>query len=167
MPDVPLQFPWQVAEEGYRWVESHLSGESGQERRLFLTDGRPIGAGGFRVLQYQPLGTFSGLFRVFADTEPSLEGIKAFADRFGSLGGDIAQSIPLYDQPRSKGVAVGIGERSDAWTDQILKMRFAIDVWEAARSGDVGRLEQVIFWEKDGNWSSNVEPSRAAAGRTA
>jgi hypothetical protein len=38
-----------------------------------------------------------------------------------------------------------------AWNRQILIMRFAIDVWEAARSGDIGRLEQVIFWEKDGS----------------
>ena len=30
-------------------------------------------------------------------------------------------------------------------------MRFAVDIWEAARSGDVGRLEQVIFWEQDGS----------------
>jgi hypothetical protein len=30
-------------------------------------------------------------------------------------------------------------------------MRLAIDVWDAARSGDVGRLEQVIFWEQDGS----------------
>jgi hypothetical protein len=109
MPDIPLQVRWQVAEEGYRWVDSHPIGESRHERRAFLTDGRPIGAGGFRVLQYQPLGAVSGLFRVFADTEPSPDGIKDFADRFGPLGGDIAGSIPLYDQPGPEGVAVGVG----------------------------------------------------------
>ena len=84
--------------------------ERHQERQPFLTDGRPIGAAGFRVLQYQPLAAFPGLFRVFADTEPSRDGIKAFADRFGPLGGDIAKQIPLYDQPQRQGVAVGIGE---------------------------------------------------------
>ncbi|MCD6072886.1 MAG: hypothetical protein K0S42_3402 [Microvirga sp.] len=151
MPDIPLQFPWRVAEGGYRWVDAHPMSESRQERRPFLTDGRPIGAGSFRVLQYQPLGAFSGLFRVFADTESSRDGIKAFADRFGPLGGDIAASIPLYDQPHRKGVAVGVGEPLAAWNQQILTMRFAVHVWEAARSGDVGRLEQIIFWEKDGS----------------
>ena len=70
----------------------------------FLTDGRPIGAGGLSAsLRYQPLAAFSGLFRVFADTEPSRDGIKAFADRFGPLGGDIAKQIPLYDQPERQG----------------------------------------------------------------
>ena len=151
MPDIPLQFRWQVAEEGCHWVNSHLVGDSRQEHCPFLTDSRPIGAGSFRVLQYQPLGAFSGLFRVFADAEPSRDGIKAFADRFGSLGGNIAGSIPLYEHPGSKNVPVGMGEPLSAWNNQILKMRFAIDIWEAARRGNVGRLEQVIFWEQDGS----------------
>ena len=101
--------------------------------------------------EYQPLVAFSGLFRVFADTEPSHDGIKAFADRFGPLGGDIAKPIPLNDQPNAKGVPLGIGEALAAWNEEILTMRFAIDIWEAARNGDVGRLERVIFWTEDGN----------------
>jgi hypothetical protein len=151
MPDIPLQFRWQVAEGGYRWVDSHLIGESRHERRAFLTDGRPIGAGGFRVLQYQPLGAFSGLFRVFADTEPSHDGIKAFAGRFGLLGGDIAKRIPLYDEPSAKDVPVGTGEALGAWNDEILIMRFAIHIWEAARNGDDAQLERVVFWTEDGS----------------
>jgi hypothetical protein len=99
MPEIPLQFPWQVAEGGYRWVESHPIREPEQVRRPFLTHGRPIGAGGFRVMQYLPLSAFSGLFRVFADTEPNHDGIKAFADRFGPLGGDLVNPILLHDQP--------------------------------------------------------------------
>jgi transposase-like protein len=151
MPDIPLQFPWQVAEGGYRWVESHAIGDPDRVRRPFLTDGRPIGAGGFRVMQYLPLSAFSGLFRVFADTEPNHNGIKAFADRFGPLGDDIAQPISLNDQPNAKGVPLGTGEPLAAWNQEILIMRFAIDIWEAARNGDVGRLEQVIAWREDGS----------------
>ena len=30
-------------------------------------------------------------------------------------------------------------------------MRLAIDIWEAARNGDVGRLERVIHWTEDGS----------------
>jgi hypothetical protein len=150
MPDIPLQFPWQVAEGGYSWADSRPIGE-GQDRGSFLTDNRAIAAAGFRVLQYQPLAAFPGLFRVFADTEPSREGVKAFADRFGPLGGDLAEQIPLYDQPNAKGVPLGTGEALAAWSNEILMMRFAIDIWEAARNGDVGRLEQVIFWTEDGS----------------
>jgi hypothetical protein len=151
MPDIPLQFRWQRAEDGYRWLESHAVHESDQTREPFLTHGRPIGAGGFRVMKYQPLAAFSGVFRVFADTEPSRDGIKAFADRFGPLGPDIAKQIPLYDRPQATGIPLGTGDPLAAWTDEILTMRFAIDIWEAARSGDVGRLERVIHWQPDGS----------------
>jgi len=151
MPDIPLQFRWKVAEDGYRWLESHPVDESEQMRHAFLTHGRPIGAGGFRVMQYQPLAAFSGLFRGFADTEPSRDGIKAFADRFGPLGGDIEKQIPLYDQPNAMGVPLGTGEPLAAWNDEILTMRFAIDIWEAARNGDVAILERVIHWKPDGS----------------
>src|SRR5688572_23692689 len=68
MPDIPLQFRWQIAEDGYRWLESHPINASEQNRDLFLAHGRPMGAGGFRVMRYHPLAAFSGLFRVFADT---------------------------------------------------------------------------------------------------
>jgi hypothetical protein len=151
VPDIPLQFPWQVAEGGYSWVESSPITDRRQGCRPFLTHGRSIGAGGFRVMQYQPLSAFSGLFRIFAETEPSRDGIKAFADRFGPLGGEIAKQIPLYDQPSAKGASLGTGEPLAAWSDEILMMRFAINLWEAARDGDVGRLERVISWTEDGS----------------
>jgi hypothetical protein len=151
MPDIPLQFLWRVAKGGYRWLDSRPGFEPRQQRQPFLTDGRPIGSGGLRMMRYLPLAAFPGLFRVFADTEPSHDGIKAFADRFGPLGGDLAKQIPLYDQPNAKGVAVGTGEALGAWSHEILMMRFAIDIWEAARNGDVGRLERVIFWKEDGS----------------
>jgi hypothetical protein len=165
MPDIPLQFRYQVAEDGYRWVDSHSIGTSRHERGAFLTHGRPIGTGGFRVLPYHPLAMFPGLFRVFGDTEPSRDGIKTFADRFGPLGGDIAGPIPLYDQPSSKDVAVGVGEPLASWNHQILTMRLAVDLWEAARSGDVGRLEQVIAWEKDGSGVRIMSHPELSAGQ--
>jgi hypothetical protein len=154
MPDIPLQFRWQVAEGGYHWLESHPVDGSEQIRDLFLTHGRPIGAGGFGRIRYQPLAAFSGLFRVFGDTEPTRDGIKAFADRFGPLGDPIENAIPLYDQPKAEGVPLGTGEPLAAWNEEILTMRYAIDIWEAARNGDVGRLERVINWKPD---SSGVE----------
>jgi hypothetical protein len=151
MPEIPLQFGWRVAQGGYHWVDSHPVFEHNEQRQPFLTDGRPIGAAGYRVLQYLPLAEFPGLFRVFAETEPSHDGVKAFADRFGPLGGDIAKQIPLYDQPNAQGTPMGFGEPLAAWTNEILMVRFAIDIWDAARNGDVSRLERVIFWTEDGS----------------
>jgi hypothetical protein len=151
MPEIPLQFRWHVAESGYRWLETHPSLQPDTKRRRFLTDGRPTGAAGWRLRQYLPLSEFSGLFREFADTEPGYEGVKAFADRFGMLGADISQPIVLSDQRREKGTPLGTGETLGAWTAEISMTRLTIDLWEAARKGDVDRLEQVIFWSEDGS----------------
>jgi hypothetical protein len=150
MPDIPLQFQWRVAEGGYHWIDARPAFEPRQKTQPFLTDGRPIGTSGFRLMQYLPLAAFPGLFRVFADTEPSRDGIKAFADRFGPLGPDVATQIPFSDQRNAKGVSLGAGEPLAAWNEEILTMRFAIDVWEAARNGDLGRLQRVIHWTEDG-----------------
>jgi hypothetical protein len=151
MPDVPLQFQWRVAKGGYRWLDARPAFEPQQPRQRFLTDARPFGAEGFRVLQYQPLAAFPGLFRVFADTDTNEDGIKAFADRFGPLGGNIEREIPLSDQRNVKGVPLGTGEPLTAWRQEILMMLLAVDLWEAARNGDVERLGRVIFWTEDGS----------------
>jgi hypothetical protein len=151
MPDVPLQFRWRVAKGGYHWIDSDPAFEPDQQRQPFLTDGRPSGAAGFRVVPYLPFAEFPGLFRVFAEIEPTHDGIKAFADRFGPLGGNIAKRIPLYDQPNAQGTPIGFGEPLAAWKDEILMMRLAIDIWEAARNGDVGGLQRVISWAEHGS----------------
>ena len=137
MSDVPLQFVWRVAEGGYGWVESHPVFEADQQRQPFLTDGRPTGAAGFRVRPYLPLAEYPGLFRVFADTEPSCEGVKAFADRFGPLGPDIAERIALHEQPNAKSTPVGSGEPLAGWRNEILMMNYAVGIWEPARAGNV------------------------------
>ena len=151
MVDLLLQFPWRVAKAGYSWVESHPVLGADQQRASFLTDGRPMGTAGLHVKEYQPLVAFPGLFRVFADTEPTEDGIKPFADRFGPLGRTVERQIPLSDQPNAKRVPIGMGESLSAWNGEILMMRLAIDIWEAARNGDVGRLERVILWKEDGS----------------
>jgi hypothetical protein len=151
MPDILLQFPWRVAKAGYSWVQSMPALAASSQPASFLTDRRPIGTAGFRVMEYQPLVAFPGLFRVFTDTAPNQDGIKAFADRFGPLGPDVATEIPLHDEGDPKRTLLGTGEAAGAWLGEILMMRFAVDLWEAARSGDVGRLERVISWTEDGN----------------
>jgi hypothetical protein len=151
MPDILLQFPWRVAKAGYSWVQSKPALAASSHPAPFLTDGRPIGTAGFYVMEYQPLVAFPGLFRVFADTDASEDGIKTFADRFGPLGGDLASAIPLQDERDAKRTHLGTGEACGAWLREILMMRFAVDLWEAARNGDVGRLERVISWTGDGD----------------
>ena len=109
MANLLLQFPRRLAKSGYAWVEARPAPDPSLSPCWFLTDGHPIGAVGLHVIEYQPLVAFPGLFRVFADIEPTREGIKAFADRFGPLGRTV-EPIPLDDQRNAKGVPLGMGE---------------------------------------------------------
>jgi hypothetical protein len=147
---MPTQLLWHVAQGGYRWIESHAWNEPAEAKHLFLTDGRPTGAAGLGVRQYQPLTASSGLFRTFAETEPTLEGIKSFADRYGLLGPDLLVRIPLYDHAGGKGVPLGLGEALRDWTNEILVMRDTIRLWESARRADVEALSRMIKWQDDG-----------------
>jgi hypothetical protein len=166
MVDLLLQFPWRVAKAGYSWVQSHPVLGADQQPASFLTDGRPIGTAGLHVKEYQPMAAFPGLFRVFADTEPTQDGIKTFADRFGPLGRTIESQIPLDDQRNAKGVPLGTGEPLAAWNREILVMRFAIDIWVAARNADVSLLERVIFWKEDGSEVRILSHPELAKGQT-
>jgi hypothetical protein len=103
-----------------------------------------------RAMRYHPLSAFSGLFRDFAATEPSLDAIKAFADRFGPLGGALRKRIVLSDQGRDGKHPMGFGEHVDDWVHEILVMRLAVDLWESARQGDTAHLERMISWAEDG-----------------
>jgi len=150
MKSFPIQAVWHVTLGGHEWVETHIWNESPETRRRFVTNGRPMGAAAIQVRQYQPLVLFSGLFRTFAETEPSPEGIRSFADKFGLLGGDFERRIVLYGQGSEGRGLVGIGEASGDWELEILAMRQTIELWEAARRGDVERLERHITWHENG-----------------
>ena len=80
------------------------------------------------MLRYQPLSAFSGLFRNFAATDPSLDAIKSFADRFGLLGGSLRKRIVLHDQGRGGSHPMGFGEHVDDWVHEILVMRLGVDL---------------------------------------
>jgi hypothetical protein len=150
MKPFPIQAVWHVTLGGHEWVETHLWNEPHENRRRFLTNGRPMGGAGIQVRQYQPLVMFSGLFLTFAETQPTPDGIKGFADKFGLLGGDFERRIVLYGQGNSGRGLVGIGEASGDWEMEVLAMRQAVELWEAARRGEMEQLERHITWHEDG-----------------
>ena len=71
-------FQWEVALSGHRW------GEGGKLE--------PVRA--WPVRQYAPLED-TGLFRAFADTEPTPEGVLTFADTYGMLGAGLGAQFSL------------------------------------------------------------------------
>jgi hypothetical protein len=156
LPDVPLNFDWEVAEAGHRWLETHAMGQGAEVRWQFLTPAYDPGSERFRATRYHPLSAFSGLFRNFAATDPDLDAIKGFADRFGLLGGSLRKRIVLYDQGRGGKHPMGFGEHLGDWVKEIMVMRLAVDLWESARQGNADFLGRMCKRRRK-------NPSRVAA----
>ena len=159
MPDVPLNFHWEVAKAGHRWIQTHAMGQGTDVRWHYLTPAYSPGSERFLALRYHPLSAYSGLFRNFAATDRSLDAIKLFADRFGMLGGSLRKRIVLHDQGRGGRHPMGFGEHVDEWLHEILVMRLAVDLWEFARQGDTDHLSRMISWADGGTRVSiNTHP---------
>lgn len=148
-----FQFVWRVSDSGYRWLQAKvvfLEDEHSPGDR-YLTDGQWMGHGRYR--QYEPLKHFSGLFRTFADTPPTWEGIKGFADRFGLLGEgqwDISAVDGSFEQGR--------GEQRGDWEEAITTLRETVRVWDAIQGEDVATLANYVTWRDD-----PLEPLRVTA----
>jgi hypothetical protein len=86
----------------------------------------------------------TGLFRIFADTEPTLEGIQQFANRYGCLGADLRG--PFKDQVNYPELSSGerMGEPFEAWVGEIFRMRHAVELWDCLQAGDVKSVSRFI-----------------------
>jgi hypothetical protein len=149
MTEPSVLFVCHVPKVGFRWLETHPIPPTAQNRDWFLTVGREPAVRGGGGQTYNPLEEHTGLFRVFADTEPSRDDIKAFAERFGSLGGDTRTWVALYDEPRNGGYAGAWSEAYTAWCGEIVDMHRSVDLWEAARRGETEELGRKICWTDD------------------
>ena len=168
MTQPSVLFVCHVPEVGFRWIETHPIPPTDQSRAWFLTAGREPGLRGVGGQSYNPLEERTGLFRSFADTEPSRDGIKVFAERFGSLGGNTRTWVALNDEPRNGGYAGAWSEPYTAWRDEIVDMRRSVDLWEAARRGEAQRLEGNIRWTEDhSSVSFEAHPGLTASERIA
>lgn len=146
-----IYFDWEVAESGYGWVNTTEVGGGDPITRekkpgRYLTTDFSIDVKTISLRRYRPLQEYTGLFRVFAETGPDPDAIKQFANRYGPLLGPNAAHIGLPHRPVAGGLRGGIGEPLSAWTNGILTMRPAVDLWDAARGGDVVKLGRYITW---------------------
>jgi len=159
LPDVPLNFFWEIPKAGHRWIQTHAMGQAPDLSWHYLTPAHGTGSERVLTLRYHPLSAYSGLFRNFAATAPDRDAIKAFADRFGVLGGNLRKRIVLHDQGRGGKHPMGFGEHLGDWVHEILVMRLAVDLWESARRGDTDHLGRMISWAPDGTAVSiNTHP---------
>lgn len=148
-----FQFQWEIPENGYRWIKSKQIGKSREKRSLFLVDRANLGLT-FRGARYAPLQTHTGLFKTFADTEPTPENILRFANKHGPLGVTVNIAAPTGRVPWS-------GESLSTWTAEILHMRHAVELWALVRESNAKKLKQHITWH-DGrvSYDSGRQPAR-------
>lgn len=133
MPAELIDFTWEAPAGGCRWVKIPVL----DRERLHLVDGSLFGPRKKGSTVYRPFD-HSGLFREFAGTDLAPEAIAAFADRFGFLGEGNPTEIPVEGGRKSFGMA----ESAELWIGEILSMRLAVDLWDAARARDAAALRE-------------------------
>jgi hypothetical protein len=148
MPAVHQDFVWRVA-GGYAWVRSAVAEADAASRpRWTLAELLPA-RDAPPARTYRPFRDFSGLFLAFAETAPTLDGVLAFAERFGDLGRPCAIAsggTPLDEAGRP---TRPVGEPFELWRQQISDMRQACDLWLMCRNVDMAALANHVRWERD------------------
>jgi hypothetical protein len=104
--------------------------------------------------RYVPLRECPALFRTFADTLATEDGVLQFARRFGMLGGSAAVGTdaghPItVTRPEAVGGTTLEAEPLTEWLDRIFSMRQAIALWEMVSARDVDGLRHVIVCDQD------------------
>lgn len=135
-------FLWDVPETGFQWVKAKPLNGNEEEEKNYLTDGQPLGVAGM-VTRYTPLKLYTGLFRTFAETAPTFEGILAFANEYGSLG-EGRELIPLTYKGKT---SMGTGELLSIWHEEIHAAHRALELWDAAREGNLDLLSHRLAWK--------------------
>jgi hypothetical protein len=132
MPDILAVTAWDVPSDGFRWVDAYSFGRDANsvvERYLVASSSQAW-------RRYWPLEDTPGLFRTFADLEPTETAILEFANRYGALGVTQGIEIPAGKTSSSSEEETfdfdfGNGERLTTWIDEILGLRHVLRVWDA------------------------------------
>lgn len=113
----PFIFRGLVSEAGYEWLE----GLDGKPR---LVPCRVPGIG------YRPCETHPGLFRQFAELNPTKEGIKEFARTYG----DLFNSYEGRQSANRKDSTVVFGATLGTWRQEIGVMRVLVNLWDQIKA---------------------------------
>jgi hypothetical protein len=180
----PYIFYWEVPQDGFEWIEAHeINWRRLREGSVLAPENRWLvlrsAAQKHEVLRYRPLEDETALFRMFADTPPTEEGILAFTRRYGRLGllkhllpkealafsrSDEGQKVEMQRFREGKfGPDKSVmGEDLGTWRRSIRRMRFALDLWDAIQRKDIGQLSQFILSQKqnNGSWLATYRTSK-------
>jgi hypothetical protein len=171
-PEIDLEFVWYVNQTGYRWVEG-LEGawsgaafkrsagirpwgereENGRKPEQFLIGMVDLEDRAFRtVRKYRPLSDPALFLRFITVAPPSPASILNFAQRYGSLGSDIAAtiSVPWPTPNTPSGVPlVCSGESIGRWTNEISTMGRVFTLFTMLQRRDLDGLSRHIKWRSD------------------
>jgi hypothetical protein len=130
-------FRWHVPEAGYQWTKVEV------QRQVWSV----LEPAGRKERHYEPLKEYKTLFREFASTPPTPEGVLAFANRYGPLGvltDGVHRLHPAV--ARLKGIP---GERFEVWCKEINTLKAAVDLWDMVQQEDEAGLSRHIRWSPD------------------
>jgi hypothetical protein len=150
MPNDLFEFSWLVPERGYELEERVLAApgnvyqdanEIEQEKELVITDYRAQGSN-FKV--FRPLHDYPALFRTFAATPTTQEGVLSFANRYGMLG------IPRILAGPAGLMSLGSNfESLRDWVKHIQEIKQAVNVWDMVSIADIKKLQTHVQWSED------------------
>lgn len=123
----PFIFRGPVSEAGYEWL-------TGTDNRPRLVSVRVPGLG-IRACEPHP-----GLFREFAELDPSKVAIQGFAEKYGDL-------LVRYDMEQGvvrKDGTVAFGASFGTWKQEIGDMRILVDLWDQIQNQQLTELEKII-----------------------
>jgi len=170
--DILGSFVWEYPKDGFQLIEAafvkdgdpRLRPVVGQPRHFQLVDSRghatqpaknelfwiltndlPIG-GRYIATRYWPFSEFSALFREFANTTPTPEGILAFANKYGLLG--LPPRLVFAPDGPPKTFARVNCELLEDWVRQIQAMRDATTLWDKIRTDQKADLAKVLCWQE-------------------
>lgn len=119
---------------GYKWIR----GKTEKRDTQFLV---PVEDSEFQgVRTYNPVEN-KALFRVFAGTEPTPEGILKFSNQFGRLG----ESVNPFNEAGS-GKHYWSGDPIEIWQEEINAMRPVVMLWDAIHGQDIDMIRRHLRW---------------------
>ena len=162
-------FYWRVPECGFEWIDAKPSAfqrdgtlETVEDRYLSvkLTESR--------YRSYDPLQE-TGLFRTFADLNPTRSAVCEFANQYGLLGSDptrdCAPSVRIQRSIGGNHFQQYAGETLESWTAEHRAMRDAVALWDAVKSrpdGNYGKAATPVkYLSAVIQWSGNATVSYA------
>ena len=116
-----IQFLWDRDKKGYQWTEAPKDHPLVDSKR-----GPILNPCSFVEIEYYQPFEDPGLFKLFANIEPTKEGVLAFAQKYGQIGADNSLLT---------------------WTEQIQAMRSAADLWDLVQRRDIIQLAFLIRWD--------------------